>query len=375
MDTTNTKPLNKKRKLKRLNPLLWLSVIFPTLFVSLYFSLFASDIYISESSFVVRSPRNQSVLSGVGALLQNTGISRAQDDTYTVQEYMRSRTALEQLQKSLEIRTFYETKGDFLTRFNAFKLNGSNEAFYQYFEKRLSVDFDSVSGIATLRVRAFDAEEGQKINIELLKQGENLINRLNERARKDTVDYAQQALKEAEKNVNETAAALSQYRIKHRIFDLPAQSNVQLTLISNLKSQLIRVETQLSQLQSITPDNPQVNALKMRQKSLKAEIELQTKTLAGDSNSIATQSADYQRLILANELAQKQLTAAMTSLQNTKAEADRQQLYLEVINQPSKPDWALEPYRLYNILATFFIGLMLYGVISLLISSIREHKN
>ena len=52
-----------------------------------------------------------------------------------------------------------------------------------------------------------------------------------------------------------------------------------------------------------------------------------------------------------------------------------QQLYLEFINKPSQPDWALEPHRLYNILATFIIGLMLYGVLSLLIASIREHKN
>lgn len=142
-----------------------------------------------------------------------------------------------------------------------------------------------------------------------------------------------------------------------------------------MSSELIRVETQLAQLESITPDNPQVGALKQRQKSLKAQLEQQSKSLAGSGNSIATQAADYQRLVLDNELAQQQLTTAMVSLQNTRNEADRQQLYLEVINQPSKPDWAVEPYRLYNILATFIIGLMLYGVFGLLIASIREHKN
>ena len=113
----------------------------------------------------------------------------------------------------------------------------------------------------------------------------------------------------------------------------------------------------------------------MRQKSLKKEIDEQTRQLSGNGNSAATQTADYQRLMLANELAQQQLTAAMTSLQNTRGEADRQQLYLEVISQPSKPDWALEPNRIYNIIATFIIGLMLYGVLSLLIASVREHKN
>lgn len=373
--TTLNKPATPKKKKWFAKPLFWLTVILPTAFSTVYFGAVASDIYISESSFVVRSPKNQSSLTGFGALLQASGFSRSQDDSYTVQEYMRSRTALEQLQQELPVKSFYDSQGDILSRFNGFKLNDSQEAFFRYFKDRLSIDLDSVSGIATLRVRAFKPEEGQQINQKLLSLGEELINRLNERARKDTLEYAEQAVEDAEKNVNNTAEALSKYRIKNKIFDLPAQSGVQLSLISTLKSELIRVETQLAQLVSITPDNPQVPALEMRQKSLRKEIEQQSKNLSGSNNSIATQTAEYQRLVLANELAQQQLTAAMTSLQNTRGEADRQQLYLEVINKPSQPDWALEPHRLYNILATFIIGLMLYGVLSLLIASIREHKN
>ncbi len=63
----------------------------------------------------------------------------------------------------------------------------------------MSVDVDSISGIATFRVRAFNAEEGQQINERLLKEGESLINRLNERARKDTIEFAEQAVADAEK--------------------------------------------------------------------------------------------------------------------------------------------------------------------------------
>lgn len=367
--------VKKQKKYWLTKPLLWCTVVIPTFLSSIYFGVIASDIYISESSFVVRSPKNQASLTGVGALLQSTGFARSQDDAYTVQEYMRSKSALEQLQQHLSVKEFYDSKGDIFSRFNGFGFNDSQEAFFRYFKNRLNVDLDSVSGITTLRVRAFDANEGFQINHALLRMGEDLINRLNERARKDTLEYAILAVQDAEKNVTETAEALSKYRTKNKIFDLPAQSSVQLSLISTLKSELIRVETQLAQLVSITPENPQVSALEMRQKSLRKEIEKQSKLLSGGGNSIATQTSDYQRLVLANELAQQQLTAAMTSLQNARAEADRQQLYLEVINQPTKPDWALEPYRLYNILATFIIGLMLYGILGLLIASIREHKN
>ena len=168
-------PTKKKKSLwKKLNPLFWLTVLFPTTFAGVYFGMFASDIYVSESSFVVRSPGSQSSLTGVGALLQSTGFSRSQDDTYSVQEYMRSRTALAELEQNLPLRAFYTEKGDVLSRFNGFGLNDTQEAFYRYFKERLSVDVDSISGIATLRVRAFNAEEGQQINERLLKEGESL---------------------------------------------------------------------------------------------------------------------------------------------------------------------------------------------------------
>ncbi|WP_386693721.1 capsule biosynthesis protein [Lonepinella sp. MS14435] len=363
------------RKIKKRNKLLWITVIIPTIISTIYFSLIASDVYISESSFVIRSSQNQTSLSNVGSILQGFGFARSQDDTYTVQEYMKSRNALEELQKVLPMRDFYEQKGDIISRFNSFGLFPEQEAFYNYFTKKETVSIDSVSGIAILHIRSFSAEDSQKINAELLKQGEVIINRLNERARKDTIIFSEQAVREAEERVEITGEALSNYRIKNGIFDVKAQSEVQLTLISKLQDELIGIRTQLDQLRALAPENPQIATLRTREKSVKAEVNKQIQEVLGQGKSIANQTAEYQRLVLDNTLAQQQLMTAMTSLQNSKNEADRKQLYLEIINQPSNPDLALEPYRLYNILATFFIGLLLYGVLGLLFASVREHRN
>ena len=50
---------------------------------------------------------------------------------------------------------------------------------------------------------SFNAGESQKINDALLKQGEVLINQLNERARQDTIRYAQEVVNSAEEKVKE----------------------------------------------------------------------------------------------------------------------------------------------------------------------------
>ena len=209
-----------------------------------------------------------------------------------------------------------------------------------------------------------------------MAQGEVLINQLNIRARQDTIRYAEDAVKVAEGRVQEAADNMTAYRTKHGVFDLKAQSEVQMGLVSKLQDELIVIQTQLDQVRAVTPDNPQIPGLRAREQSLRKEIAQQMRMISGvSSNSLTNQAADYQRLFLENELAEKQLAVAVTSLENAKAEADRQQLYLEVISQPSVPDMAQLPTRLYNIIATLIIGLIVYGILSLLTASIREHKN
>ena len=83
-----------------------LTVVTPTALAIVYYALVASDVYISESRFVVRNPQRQTQ-SGLGALLQSTGFTRSQDDTYSVHDYVMSRDALTELERQLSIRKAY----------------------------------------------------------------------------------------------------------------------------------------------------------------------------------------------------------------------------------------------------------------------------
>ena len=338
--------------------------------------MIASDQYVSESSFIIRSASKHGVATGLDALFQNVGMSRSQDDTYAVQEYMRSRTALNELTKNMPLRSFYEDKGDVFSRFNGLGFEDSEEAFYQYYRKKLGINLDTVSGITTLRVQSFDAAESHKINTALLQKGEALINQINDRARKDTVQFAEQTVETAQEKVRVAADELMKFRTTNGVLDLKEQSGMQLALVSKLQDELISIQTQLDQVRSVTPDNPQIVGLETREKSLLKEIARQSQMMTGATGrSIANKAAEYQRLVLENELAEKQLTVAMSSLESARSEADRQQLYLEVVSHPSKPDMAQLPNRLYNIVATFIIGMMIYGILSLMAASVHEHKN
>ncbi len=362
---------------KKANLSFMLIVAVPTVLAGVYYGVIASDRYVSESSFVVRSPQKTTSASGLSALLQNVGFSRSADDSYVVNEFILSRDAVRGLQKSLDVESKYASdKVDPLSRFNPIGISGGAEMFYEYYKNKVNIILDSASSISTLTVKAYTAEDAYNINQNLLEQAENLVNKLNERGRKDMLATSEENVKKAEEQVLKFSAEMADYRAKNQVFDIDKQANIQMQLVSKLQDQLIMVQTQLAQISLVTPENPQIEVLKEREASLKQEISKETKkALGGGGGSLSQKAVGYERLSLEKDFASKQLASALATLEQSKAEVARKQLYLERISEPNKPDRALEPARLKNFISVFLISLVLWAVYLLLSASVREHKN
>lgn len=360
-----------------MNYIFFLTVFFPTLFSIVYYGLIATDIYISETHFVLRSPQKQSQTNILGTILQGTGISgSSQEGAYPMMDFMLSRDALRKLDDDLDLRTaFRKTGPDFLLHFPGIDFDDSFEALFRYYKKRVTVEFDTVSNIMVLKVNAFTAEDAFNINNQLLSMGEQLINRLNDRAQQDSISFALAEVRTAEDKARLATLALSGFRTRQSVVDPEKQSALQLQGVFKLQEELIATKSQLSQLSTFTPDNPQIPALRNRAANLQSQIAVETLKVTGDSNSLTTKAASYDRYALDRIFAEKQLASAMASLEIARNEAQRKQLYLERLVTPNKPDVATEPRRLRNTLMVFLLGLIVWGVVALLVASIKEHTD
>jgi capsular polysaccharide transport system permease protein len=362
-------------RLLRVDRIFMFAVLVPTLLSIVYYGFIATDIYISESHFVVRSPQKPTQSNILGTLLQGTGIAgSAQDGAYPLQDFMLSRDALQALDKELDLRkAFKKTGADVFMHFPGPDFDDSFEALFRYYQKRVKVEFDTVSNIMVLKVNAFSAEDAVGINNRLLSLGEQLINRLNERAQQDSIGFAAAEVRMAENKVREAALAVSGFRTKQSVVDPERQSALQLQGVSKLQDDLIATKNQLSQLQAFTPDNPQIPSLRNRAGSLQSQIDAEIIKVTGEGNSLTNKAAGYDRLALDRVFAEKQLASALASMEIARNEAQRKQLYLERLAQPNKPDVAIEPRRLRNVLMVFVLGLIVWGVVSMLVASIKEH--
>lgn len=362
-----------KARLRRFNSLFYIVVVLPTLASVLYFGVFASDVYVSESRFIVRSP-DKPAMSGLGMLFKSAGFSNASDEILAAQNYAISRDALAALNKDNRFRKAYsEPQISLFDRFDPIGLTGSFENLYEYYQTKVRADHDATSSITTLIVRAYSPQDAEYFNEQLLEMSEGMVNRLNERARVDLVKTTENEVVMAKQRSQAAALALSAYRNKSGVVDPEKQATVQIQMVSKLQDQLISSQTQLSQLKAISPRNPQIEALDAQVRSLSADIERELGKIAGDRTSLSSTAAEYQRLQLESQFAERQLAATMTSLQEAQNESLRKHAYVERIVQPNRPDHAIEPRRIRGILSTLLFSLISWGVLSMLVAGVREH--
>ena len=364
-----------RQKIESLDNLLFAIVAVPTLISILYFGIFSSDIYISESRFVVRSPEKPAA-TGIGMILKSAGFANASDEISAANDHLTSRDALRMLNGHGAVAKAYGSSDiSIFDRFNPLGWDGTFEDLYKYFEAKVRVEQDSATSITKLTVRAFTPQDAFRINTLMLAQSEAVVNRLNQRGREDLIRFSQVEVDEAEKAASDAAIALADYRNRKGVIDPEKQAAIQLQMISKLQDELISARTQLHQLRVTVPDNPQIEALELQVAALTQQIDEQQQGVAGGSQSLSATATQYQRLLLAREIADRNLASALNSLRDAQDEARRKQAYVERVVQPNLPDKALEPRRVRGILATLILSLIAWGVLRMLLAGVREHQN
>lgn len=357
------------------NYLLVILVIVPAIFSMIYYGLFAADQYVSESRFVVKSQgRQQPQISTLANLIQTTGISPGLEQTREVLSYIKSRSALGDLSKEVDVKAMYEKpQGDFLSRYPIPWRSDRFENLFRYYDGMIEAHVDSSSGLAILTVRAFSAEDAHKLNSQLLNLSERLVNRLNEKAREKAISESRTRVAEAEVRVRNARVSLNEYRNERRLLDPMRQAEGVLEVSTRLVTERASLQAQLDVMARSAPGNPALPALRRRVEAIDREIAAQDGRAVGTRSGIASKLGEYEKRALEQEFAAENLTVANAALEQARTEAQRQQFYLERVVEPNAPDLARLPNRIAKILTVIAGGLCLYLISWMLIVGILEH--
>lgn len=355
-------------------------VVLPVLVATGYYFLIASNQYVSEFKFVVRDAMSASMGSkdtSMGDVMAMAGGTRANSlESYMVTEFIRSQKAVEELQARIDIRKLYSRPQ--IDWFGRFHEDGPIEALKAYWDRKVSAQFDMLTGIGTARVRAYRPEDAHLIASTALSMSEELINNVATRPQRDAIRAAEAELKRSEDRLAALSARLSQFRNTELVID-PASNVVvgNAQLAQTLRVQLAQYQTELAALkqQNLDQNAPMSRVLQSKIKATRDQLTTVEGEVAarGGANALSKVMAEYEQIDLERQFAQESVKAAMKTLDEARSAAVFQHMYVTPFVSPGMPQSSTFPNRLSSIAIVAFVSLLVWTAGLLFVRSVREH--
>lgn len=352
-------------------------VAIPMLASTIYFTVVASDRYVSSATIAVRQASQEtSVLPGAALLLAGVN-PPSREDTLYVQQYVHSLGLLLKLDSQLKLREHYRTA----THDPLFALadDATQEDFLDYYRNRVEVSFDDVSSLLTIRVQGFEPQFAQALTRAILSESERFVNAFSQQMATEQLRFAEGELRGAAGRVQEAQGKVLAFQTKHRLLDPLAQAQASGALTADLQAQLTKLETELKGLRSFLQDDAyQVATVKAQISATRSQLEAERARTTADgqqSDRLNTLSAEFQSLQLQGEFARDAYKLALTAVENARIDATRKLKSLVVIEPPSLPEEAEYPRRVYDLLTLLVVTTLLYAIVRLVVATIREHQD
>jgi capsular polysaccharide transport system permease protein len=202
-------------------------------------------------------------------------------------------------------------------------------------------------------------------------------NQLLDRARQDAIDRAAAEVRTAKVWLNDRETALERFRNARMQIDPMDVARSLGETLAKRRHDLIRVEVKLNAAKaSLAADAPQINMLAANRQALVNQIaDLESRITSTNLNSPTASAAlaGYDRLEVEKSLAEQSVVLAERQLDSAQADARRHHIYFITIQDPTRPQIALAPPRLWQVFNISIGSLSLWVLAALIRANVRDH--
>lgn len=335
----------------------------PNVVAIVYYGLVASNQYQSEARFTVRA---STPALGKDQLGKVTGIPSAKivQDTQIITNYITSRAMLEAFDARLNVRAlFSKPEIDHIARLPA---DITYEEFLDYWKRMVTTSVSASSGIVTVKVRAFSAQDAQNILQAVIEASERVINDLNSRIWRDVVATAQANLDRASQNLQSVRERIAAEQNSSGVFTVEGTSEILSHLLTTVQGEKLALDQAYSsKLESMSKTSPQMKVLAREIAGKENQIVELKRQLAGQggegARNLADVSVEFTKLQLERQLAEQQFASSMRTFEQVQFVSRQQLMYLDAFLAPSLPDEAQYPKRLFWIACVFSVSLLAWA--------------
>ncbi|HJQ57115.1 MAG TPA: capsule biosynthesis protein [Vineibacter sp.] len=364
-------------------------VVLPGVATVLYLAFIASDQYIAETRAVVRAVEQEALpssststgtsSSGSGSSSgpgSSTAYATTTPNAYIVTNYIRSRAMVDALGKTLDLRAiFRRPEADFWARLES---DASVEDLVDHWKRVVTTYVDGPSGIVTIKIRAFRRDDALELTQAVVKLSEQLVNEISERARRDSMRFAEQEVRRGDARVRAALLELRRYRDEAGLIDPVKAADETSKLLMQLMAEKIRLESDLFVAsRTLNRNAPSIQTLTSRVEIVELQIAKLKGQLTGesaDARNVAASLARFEELEVQRQFSERLYTMAQDGLERARITAERQSVYFAVFVPPALPEESQFPRRVaYSFLVPLAL-MVLWSIVALIWASVLDHR-
>ena len=336
--------------------------------------IFSSDRYVSEATILIQNTEQITSSSlDVTTLLSGIG-GPNKSDQLLLSEYLLSMDMLKKLDKALNLRAHYSSnRWDFASRmwFGKYYL----EWFYRYYLSRVSVTYDEISGVLRIKAQAYDPQTAHKIVQLLVKDGEKFMNEMSHAIARVQVEFLNNQVMQAQSQVLIASKNLLNFQNNKGLLSPKTTVEGINTIITKLEGQRSDIQTQLASLPiNLERDHPTKKSLIQLLSAIENQIEQEKNKLVSTKGKTLNLLMEEEQLLkLELKFKQDIYQTSLVALEKGKMDASRAIKQISVLQEPTEPEYALQPKRIYGFIITICITLLILGIINLLKYIILDH--
>ncbi len=349
--------------------------IFIFIILNIYYLLIKTELYESKTALIVRDMSQNTASANLGLSLLGLGDDSSQlQDSKIVEEYLKSFDVYTMVDEKFNLTQHYKSDAiDFIGRLSS---DATAEEVLEFYNKHLNVYYDEVSGILSVAFSHVEPKKTQEILQFLVENVEYQINEFNRTKAKKELKFVNGEFLAAKKKMEESSKELEDYQNKHILLDPTNQASSSTGIISGLEAQITQKKIDYSAKKNYLNSNSyELLSLQNEIKEMESSMKnLKEKLSGSQDNRLNKVLFAYEKLKLQLEFDTEVYKNVLIQLETTKIDVMKNNKTLSILSKANLPDGYTYPDKPKVFVTILILTLLLYGIVSMLGSIIRDHK-
>lgn len=350
--------------------------LFITLFLTLftYFMFIKSELYESHAAVIVKDLTKTLPSADIGFSLLGAGSSSQLQDSMIIDEYLHSLDMLQLIDKKFHIIKHYKSDAiDFVERLSS---NATQEEALKFYNTRIVTLYDETSSILHISFAHTNPKIAQEIVYFMIKQVEFTLNEFNKKKAQRELIFIEKEHKANKEKMEHSAQVLEAYQNKHLLLDPKSEATSSTQMIAKLESSLMQKTIELKTKSSyLNVDNYELNTLRSEIKEMKIALNHAKENLSGKGkNKLNSVLFKFEDLKMQLEFDTTIYKTSLVEYETTRLDTLKEAKMLSIISKPNLPDGYTYPNKPKTFITLLLVTLLFYGIFSMLLAIIKDHK-